>query len=862
MRCLTRIAGSTCWIALVLVSAQSVKAEDTRPELRPLSERFGELQKAESPSFRRHVIPMLARAGCSSRECHGSFQGRGGFQLSLFGSDWDHDHVQITQTKGGADLIRVDMNDPEQSLVLLKPTAQIDHKGKERIKKGSWEYNLLLKWLRDGAKNDADRTGELQSLEVTPPELVFNHQGETTQLRVLAHWEDGTTEDVTQVTRFKTNDETVAAVSDEGLVSCAGKGDNHIVAFYDNGVLPVPVMLPVSDSIGPGFPPVATATKVDELVVNKLRKVGIVPSDVCTDPEFLRRVSLDLTGTLPTPDEVVRFTGDSSPGKRAAKIDELLKSPGYAAWWTTRLCDYTGDSPRTVNLGGNINRNAGDASRQWYQWLFKRVSDNMPYDQIAAGIVLATSRSSPEQSYKDYTTEMDSYFRADHPADYADHPTLAYYWQRRTVAQPTEKALAFTHTFLGVRLECAQCHKHPFDRWTKRDFEQFSAFFSPIAFNPGPQTKDNKNSEQISYQSVTTEIKDKITKEVEEQSPESKDDPKKAQQLQQKALNSEITRRIDAGEPVPWFELWVNNRGGTGKAKNGNNNPAAAPKILGGPEVKLSDYPDSRKPLMDWLRDKSNPYFAKAFVNRVWASYFNRGIVDPPDDMNLANAPCNGELLNYLAQGFIDHGFDMHWLHREILNSDTYQRSWKTNATNQLDTRNFSHAALRQLPAEVMLDAIDMATASDQRLASFPSTIEDRAIGPGGIGNYSKGKAQKGSDNYFLTIFGRPVREANCDCERTTDPTLLQTLYIRNDPNLLGKMEAPTSWIAELRKAGGQLDVDRAIEQAFLRTVSRPPTDQEMSNARADIAAARSSADGMRDLLWAMINTREFRVNH
>ena len=318
------------------------------------------------------------------------------------------------------------------------------------------------------------------------------------------------------------------------MVSCAGKGDSHIVASYDNGVLPIPVMLPVSDSIGSKFPTVASHTRVDELVMDKLRKVGVVPSEVCTDSEFLRRVSLDLTGTLPTPDEVVRFTSDSSPDKRSAKIDELLKSPGYDAWWATKLCDYTGNSPRTVNLGGNINKNAGDVSRQWYQWLYKRVGENMPYDQIAAGIIMATSRSSPEQSYKDYAVEADSYFRADHPADYANHPTLAYFWQRRTVAQPTEKALAFTHTFMGVRLECAQCHKHPFDRWTKHDFEQFSAFFAPIAFNPGPQ-KGGKDSEEISYQSVSKDIKDKVTKEVEEQSPDTKDDPKKSQQLQQKA---------------------------------------------------------------------------------------------------------------------------------------------------------------------------------------------------------------------------------------------------------------------------------------------------------------------------------------
>ena len=224
-------------------------------DLRPPSERFSDLQKAEEPSFRRHVIPMLARAGCSGRECHGSFQGRGGFQLSLFGSDWDHDHVQITQTKGGADLIRVDPKEPEQSLILLKPTVQVEHKGKERFKKDSWEYNLLLKWIRGGAKNDADHTGELAepgSLAVGT--AVQPRRAKPSNCACWRDWKDGVVEDVTQITRFKTNDETVATVSDTGLVTCTGKGDSHVVASYDSAVQPVPVLLPVSDLAGAKLP--------------------------------------------------------------------------------------------------------------------------------------------------------------------------------------------------------------------------------------------------------------------------------------------------------------------------------------------------------------------------------------------------------------------------------------------------------------------------------------------------------------------------------------------------------------------------------------------------------------------------------
>lgn len=880
MRCRKSNLTFACLVALsvaVLLSITDAEQSAAAPsqDIRTPSQRYANLKDAQDPSFRRHVIPLLARVGCSSRECHGSFQGRGGFQLSLFGSEWDHDFVQLTQSKGDEDELHIDRDHPDQSLILLKPTMQVKHKGKLRFKKDGWEYNLILKWIEDGAKDDSKQTGELQKLDITPSEMVFDKVGQTVQLRVIAHWTDGTAEDVTELTRFKTNDETVASVSESGLVTCTGKGDSHIVSSYDNGVVPTPVMLPVSDMNGAKFPPIATRTKVDELVMNKLRKMGIVPSPVCTDAEFLRRVSLDVTGTLPTPDEVTQFIADPSPGKRAAKIEELLNTPAYAAWWTTRFCDYTGNSPTELNLGGNFNRNPSETSKQWYDWIYKRIANNTPYDQIVADIVLSTSRTSPDEDYKDYSVSMDAFYRADHPEDYADHPTLPYFWQRRNVLLPQDKALAFSHAFMGVKLECAQCHKHPFDRWTKQDFAQFTAFFTPITNGARPPMR----GEEVTYQSLAKELTAKAYTDVEGKPPEDLDKltPQARAELRkknaklfaqvQRTMREEAQKRIDAGEPIPWPELWINNRNAAAriaKKNKGTVDLTATPKILGGPEISLADYPDPRKPLMDWLRSPTNPYFAKAFVNRVWASYFNRGIVDPPDDMNLANAPCNAELLNYLAQGFVSHNYDMKWLHREILSSDTYQRSWKTNPTNLLDNRNFSHEVVRQLPAEVMLDAIDQAIAPDSKLATFATDINDRAIGPVGVASYVKaGKRTVGTDNYFLTLFGKPTRQTNCDCERSTDPTLLQTLFTRNDPQLLSRIDGRDGWITELRhSARKNLDVDQAIEQTFLRTVSRPPSAQELTEARSDVHAAKTPVDGLRDLLWAMLNTREFKVNH
>lgn len=903
--------------ALLLVSS----ALATGPALakdapfRTAEQRFADLAKAEEPSFRRHVVPLVSRAGCNGRECHGAFAGQGGFQLSLFGYDFDKDLKEMTQdADGGEKELRINKENPAKSLLLTKGTNEEAHKGKERYKKGSWEYNLMLKWIQAGAKSDVEATGEFGRLEVTPKEIVFKRAGEKVQLRVLAHWKDGTVEDVTQLTRFRSNDDSVSTISPTGLVEAKEKGDTHIVAFYDNGVHPIPVMLPVSDKVGPKYPQVASASKVDELVIGKLRKLGIVPSETCTDTEFLRRVSLDLVGTLPTPDQITAFLADKSPSKRAAKVDELLKTPAYAAWWATKLSDFLGNNPRT--LRGNGAQNNGERfSRQWYDWLAHRIAKNEPYDQMMAGIILATGRTKPEQTYEEFAREMSSYFRAESPANFVERPNMPYFWHRQNLQKAEEKALAFSHSFLGVRIECAQCHKHPFDQWTQNDFKSFQAFFEGVNFGSKPGVKGG--DEKVTYASLTKEIREAVPP-----------DPKGGNN--QKALGAEFEKRVKAGEPVPWQEVYAMSRAPAKlsereierrKKQNPNfDGRVLTPRILGGDEVHLTEYPDPRAPLMEWLRSAKNPYFAKAWVNRVWASYFHRGLVEPADDMNLANPPVNGELMDYLADGFVKNGHDMAWLHRQILTSATYQRSWKPNDTNKNDEKNFSRFVIRRLPAEVVVDGITQATLATERIGKFRDEIEIRAIGP----NANAGRGGKGASNYSLNIFGKPVRETNCDCERTTDPTLLQTLFTRNDPELLNALEQSRggAWIEEIRKATSaagsagrskaeiallestvrkleaklkdaparreQLETelkrakerlaklqpaapvkpapvassDDYITQVFLRTVSRPPTATEIEKARADIAAANSPAEGVRELLWAMLNTREFMVNH
>jgi hypothetical protein len=728
----------------------------------------------EEPDFRRHISPLLGRLGCNGRACHGSFQGQGGFRLSLFGYDLPADHAAIT----GSEANRIDRKNPAASLILRKPTMEEDHGGEKRFEKDSWAYRVIHQWIASGAKPAAEHDAKLVHLAVSPAEIVFSSPNATVQLTAVAHWSDGSSEDVTPLCRFRTNDESIAKIDENGLVTSAGPGSTHVVAFYDNSVTPAQVLRPVSELNGDRYPAGPAPTQVDKLVVAQLRKLGIVQSDLSTDADFLRRVSVDITGSLPTPAEVEAFIADASAGKRQRKIEELLASPAYVAWWTTRLCDITGNNPRRA-----AEQQLGEQqSKQWYAWIERRVRENMPYDKIVAGIVLATSRR-PDQSYEEYCAEMSSYFRKDNPADFSQRETMPYFWSRgREGAQAKEKAMSFSYAFLGVRLQCAECHKHPFDQWTKNDFEQFTAFFQPVNYAIPPR-------DRAAFNNMTKKLTGDL----------------KGGQAQRK-----ISDAVKNGTTVPWREVFVaRNPRGQAIAPNrpvkGDKNKknrlrqrggrVITPKLLGDEEVQLAAAEDPRSALMDWLRERDNPYFARAFVNRVWAAYFNVGIVEPADDMNLANPPSNAPLLDYLTEGFIASGYDMKWVHRQIANSRTYQLSWRTNDTNRLDERNFSHAVLRRLPAEVAYDALQQATAADAQLVSLRNDFANRAIGP----NSTAGRGNPGV--FALRVFGKPERATNCDCERVVEPSLLQALFLRNDQDVLKMIDRRDGWMAETAKS-------------------------------------------------------------
>ena len=810
---------------MIVLLASIASAGDVLP---PASQRFAQAAGEEAPDFQRHVLPLLGRLGCNGRACHGSFQGQGGFRLSLFGYDFKADHDALV----AGEKPRVDVKNPTESLILKKPTLTIDHEGGERYKAGGWEHHLLQRWVEAGAKPVGENAAALLSIELEPKEILFAAASQTQQLKIVAHWSDGTHEDVTPLCRFRTNDESIATVSEAGLVTSVGKGDTHVVAFYDNGTMSVPVGLPVSDQLGPRYPPVATPTRIDELIVAKLRKLGIVPSDVCNDAEFLRRVSLDMTGTLPRPEEIEAFLADTSAGKRARKIDDLLARPTYAAWWATRLGDWTGNGERNLPEGGEQGMRR-EKSAKWYEWLYRRLDENVPFDKLVEGIVLAVSRQSG-QSDEEYFAEMSAYYREQDPADFAARETMPYFWSGNRFTPP--QPLRFSYAFLGIRLECAQCHKHPYDQWTKDDYDQFQVFFEGIR-------QGGANG------GIAKTMKQDLGLTADQDSG---------------GYKSLFSKLVHEGKVVPWQEVtapdWKKGRGRSRPARKDNaTTRVITPKLLGGEKVIETEYSDPREPLMEWLRQPDNPYFAKAIVNRIWANYFGVGIVEPPDDMNLANPPSNRELLDDLAERFVARGYNLKWLHREITTSDAYQRSWRPNSTNRLDERNFSHALIRRLPAELAYDSLTQAAASSskrQALCEDAAAVWQRAIG------VSSGYSRNYDGSYALKLFGKPERSVACDCERSSEPSMLQTVYMRNDGEVLKLLDDESSWVREVTATEPPSTKSELVRAAYLRSVSRPPSESEVASGLEHLAQAKDLRSGLKDLLWALVNTKEFLLNH
>ncbi len=782
----------------------------------------------ERVDFERHVMGLLGRFGCASGSCHGSFQGKGGLQLSLFGYDPSLDYQSLVRASNGR---RIDLADPDRSLVLLKATGQVPHEGKTRFGKDTWAYALLRAWIAGGAQRSAG-SGSVKAVSVTPAEHAFRKAGQSVQLRVEALFADGSKEDITPLCDFRSNDDAVAEVSSLGVVKALRPGDTPVVVSYRGTVVPVRVLVPAP--AGPGFvyPKVPTVNYIDRLVFAKLKRLNMVPSDLSGDGEFLRRVYLDTIGTLPSPDEVRKFLADKSADKREKKIDELLAHPMHAALWATKFCDITGNN--TDGLENPPQRKAY-LSQMWHDWFRRRLERNTPYDEIVKGVLTATSREG--KTAEEYVKQVEGFEECQDKAEktaYADRQTLDLFWRRQqrvTIEEWGEKTAA---AFLGVRLECAQCHKHPFDRWSQADYRAYANLFAPVNFAIGPDAAKM-------FRTANQERQQKSQR--------------RLQELRRKGV------KVNTLPVAPLREVFVG-RAGRLLADPQTNRPLT-PRVLGGPEVRVKQGEDPRVALFEWMRSPQNPFFARSFVNRVWGHYFGVGIVHPVDDFSLANPPSNPALLDALAADFLKKKYDLRAIEKTILLSRTYQLSSTPNPTNRLDRINYARSYIRPLLAEVVVDTLNAALGTSEKWAPAEAAAGARAIEVGAS------RVQNPNVNYVFRVFGRPPRTTACDCERAMDPALPQKLFLLSDANLQAKLRAPQNRLGELLKAKSE-DLE-VLEELFLATLARLPTDRErqwfLDYRTKKVPAAGDRGGQARralfvDTLWALINTTEFIFNH
>jgi hypothetical protein len=794
-RCTSILAVVAGFTALPLSYAGPVKAKEVND--------FSSSRNAVD--FERHVVGLFGRMGCNSGSCHGSFQGRGGFRLSLFGYDAEMDFRAVTHDGLGR---RINLVVPDRSLILLKATGQIEHGGGKRFSKESAQYRLLRDWIQHGARWRGG-SGDVQALLLTPADIRLVKLGDKIQLSVQARFADGSKEDVTRFCEFRSNDDSIAEVSRTGVVKAMQPGDTALVVVYRGSVATVRVLMPAESSVSESYRDVPATNFIDAEVFAKLRRLNITPSGLTSDAEFLRRVTIDTIGSLPSPDEVRSFFADRNPDKRIRKIDQLLAHPLHAALWATKLCDITGNNTDSLEQPRDTQ---AKRSQMWHDWLRKRLAENMPYDEIVHGILCATSREGLAadrwlKQVKDLEEEAQKGFAA----SYAARDSLDLFWRRQVnvpIEQWGEKTAA---AFMGIRLECAQCHKHPYDRWTQSDYRSFANVFSQVAIGASPEAKkviDDENAER-KMQAATN---------------------KKAQLAQIREVfiggKPRLLADPELRKPLPI-------------------------KILGGPVIKTESGKDARQEFFEWLRSPANAYFAKSFVNRVWGHYLGVGLVDPVDNFSLANPPSNERLLDALAKEFIEHKYDLRHLERSILTSRVYQLSSAANETNRLDRRNYSHAYMRPIMAEATVDVINAALGiSDSLGKDVPPGC--RAIEIGST------RVQDGNTAYAFRIFGRPIRTATCDCERSVDPALPQTLYRMADQAIQGKLQR--SRLVELLKA--KKSNEEILDELFLATLTRLPTTDEKQTILAFCKSKNERQAALMDTLWALINTREFILNH
>ncbi len=690
-------------------------------------------------NFSSEIVPVFTKLGCNTGACHGKSGGQNGFKLSLLGFYPDEDYEWLVKEHRGR---RIFPAAPEYSLLLTKPANKLPHGGGRRLDEEGHEWQLLVRWIEQGMPYGQEEDPVVTGIEVVPAVRDMNRNTEQ-QVRVLASYSDGTIRDVTRMATYESNDPEMANAEVDGRISVFERPGSAAVMIRFQGQVTVfrahiPLGIEVTE-----LP--AEKNYVDQHVFGKLKRLGIPPSELSSDAVFIRRVFLDVIGRLPTAEQARSFVEDKDPAKRDKLVDFLLEHPGYG--------DYFSNKWVMILRNQRINNNTAVTYR-FHDWVRRAFQQNMPYDRFVRNMLVASG-------------------------DVEIHPPVSWYLQVNTATEQMEDT---AQLFLGLRIQCARCHHHPFEQWSQDDYYGFQAFFSQVGLKPSRGGVPNGS---------------------------------------------------------------IFHKGALATARNPRTNGDRKPTGLGGEELDIPAYEDPRHQLVDWMAEPGNPFFAKSLVNRYWKHFFGRGIVDPEDDMRVTNPPSNPELLDALAGSFIANGFDLKRLVRDICTSSAYQLSSEPNEYNGDDKQNFSSFYPRRLNAEPLYDAINQVANSTVAFSGMPA------------GTRAVQLPDSGFTDYFLMVFGKPQAASACECERSDDANLAQSLHLLNSTDIQGKLAAGGGRPA-LLAADEEKSEEEKVDELYYWAFSRPAKDSEKKLIFEFLAGQPNKKQAYEDVLWALFNTKEF----
>jgi hypothetical protein len=708
--------------------------------------------RAEEPAFRREVMAVLSKSGCNAGGCHGNGNGKGGFKLSLRGQDPDLDWLSIARDQGGR---RINALEPEKSLLLLKATASVAHQGGKRFPAGSPECAVMTAWLRAGAPDSS--APDLRSLEVSPTERVLVEPQAKVALHAEAVFADGSRRDVTRMAVFEPNND-VAKVSAEGIVASERAGETTVLVRYLGRQVPVHLaFVPARPNFA--WHDVRAENFIDELIFRKLHTLRMNPSELCSDTVFLRRAYLDLLGVLPTADTARTFIAETAPDKRARLVEALLQRSEFADFWALKWADLLKIEERQLDANG---------MKVFHGWIRESLAQNKPLDVFARELIAARGST------------------------YENPP--ANWW--RANRDPITRAESTARVFLGTQLNCAQCHNHPFERWTQDDYYNWAGLFARLDYKVLDNKRRDKND--------TREFK---------------------------------------GDQIVLLKA-------SGSITNPRNGESAVPHFLGGESPQTTPERDELLALADWL--PHSPMFARMQVNRVWFHLLGRGLVEPVDDFRASNPPSNPELLDALSEDFVAHGYDMRHLIRTIMGSRTYQLAAEPNGTNADDEANFSRGLVRRLAAEQLLDSMSKALAAPLEIEGYPDAQRLAQV-PEGRKHYHPIKDDL---DRFELAFGKPPRLLPSECERTCEPTVGQAFQLISGPVIQGLLARSGTRLDGWLRSGKP--VREVAAEMFWTALSRPPTVVELERTEEHLATARDQRRAVEDVMWALFNSKEF----